>query len=365
MIKIDGNNQMDTINKVLSRALKAQVQDSLGTPIQGIPVTFAVSSGGGSLSVLLDTTDAAGLVESIWTLGSVEGTQTVTITANVSGLNTQIFSANALPIVLQSPYTFTTSWGTLGTSNSSLNRPRKIVATDNYVFIDDFDNGKLKKFDHNGTYLDALNFRNPFYIYDSLLYVISDTNSNYLLAYNFDLNLVNSYLFSTALPSNGDMSGSDQKALITRNTTSQPFLMSLNLVNQTNNSFGNLGTGPLTFQWNGNFVVDYENGDYFVTDGGNYRVQELDANYNYVTEFSTSGHSVLNSPNVIEVNGDYIIIANENNGGDQLDFYDRSNNAFLFEMNIGSSFNQSITTNQNKLFVLIDWPTTEVKVYTK
>ncbi len=365
LIKFAGNNQTDTINKVLNTPLKAKVQDSLGVAIQGIPVTFTVSSGGGMLSVTIDTTDADGFVESIWTLGSDVGAQTVTISANVTGLNTQTFSAIGLARVLQSPYIYTSSWGSLGTSNPSLNRPTKIVATDAYVFINDNGNGKLKKFDHNGVFLDALDFSNPFYVYDNLLYVVSDTNRNYLLAYDFNLNLVNSYLFPTALPTNGDISGNNQKALLTKNTTSQPFLMSLNLIALTTNSFGNLGTGALAFQWNGTFAVSYENGNYFVTDGGNYRVQKLDANYAYMAEYRTDNHSVLNSPNVMNVNADYTIISNYNNASDEVDFYDRNTNAFLFEMSIGSYFKRSIATNQNKLFILVDHPMTEVRVYTK
>jgi hypothetical protein len=265
----------------------------------------------------------------------------------------------------QSPYSYVTSWSSLGTSNEFLNNPKKIIATDSFVFVNDHGNGKIKKFDHNGLYLGALNFNNPFYIHDTLLYVISNTNSNDLLVYNFNLSLINSYTFPTALPTNGDIGGKDRKALITMSTTSQPFLMSLDFDNLTTNSFGTLGTAALNFQWNGAFAIDYDNGNYFVTDGGNYRVQQLDESYSYLSEFKTTEHSVLNSPNVIDVNSEYIIISNHNNGGDEIDFYDRNTNSFLFELEVESYFKQSISANQNKFFVLVDHPVTEVRVYSK
>jgi hypothetical protein len=265
----------------------------------------------------------------------------------------------------QTPYTFASSWGSLGTSNEFLNDPKKIVATDSFVFINDHGNGKIKKFDHNGLYLDALAFNNPFYIHDTLLYVVSNSNSNMLLAYNFNFSLVTSYTFPTALPSNGDISGKDKKALITMNTTSQPFLMSLDFDNLTTNSFGTLGTAALNFQWNGTFAVEYENGNYFVTDGGNYRVQKLDDSYSYLSEFNSTGHTVGNSPNVIKVNSEYIIVSNYNNASDEIDFYDRNTNSFLFGLEVGNYFKRSIATNQDKLFVLVDHPVTEVRVFSK
>lgn len=78
-------------------------------PLAGIPVTFTVSSGGGSVGASTDpdvpppttitvNTDANGLASVPWTLGASSGTQTVTATAPVLG-SPITFSANATAAV--------------------------------------------------------------------------------------------------------------------------------------------------------------------------------------------------------------------------------------------------------------------------
>ena len=57
--------------------LIVEVRDSNGLAFEGVPVTFTVTSGNGTLSATRTTTDANGRVESRFTLGSDGGTNTV------------------------------------------------------------------------------------------------------------------------------------------------------------------------------------------------------------------------------------------------------------------------------------------------
>ncbi len=93
--------------------LAARVTDASGNAVQGVAVTFSVTSGGGSLdpvaatagatgALLLapavsDTTDNAGEVRARWTLGPTAGAQVVT--AAVSGVSAISFPATATPDV--------------------------------------------------------------------------------------------------------------------------------------------------------------------------------------------------------------------------------------------------------------------------
>ncbi len=93
-----GNGQTDTIDAVLAATPYAVVvRNALGAPVAGVPVSWAVASGGGSITPALDTTDAAGVSTAVRTLGTGAGTQTAT--ASVGGLTGSpvFFSATALP----------------------------------------------------------------------------------------------------------------------------------------------------------------------------------------------------------------------------------------------------------------------------
>lgn len=59
--------------------LRTLAADSV--PVPGVVVSFAVATGGGTLSVLTDTSDATGTVSTSWTLGTTIGAQSITATA--------------------------------------------------------------------------------------------------------------------------------------------------------------------------------------------------------------------------------------------------------------------------------------------
>ena len=82
LLKISGDTQKGTSSAPLSQPFVVEVQDENGSVLAGISVTFAVITGGGTLSVTSTTTDANGRAQSILTLGPNLGTNTVEVSAN-------------------------------------------------------------------------------------------------------------------------------------------------------------------------------------------------------------------------------------------------------------------------------------------
>jgi adhesin/invasin len=94
-----GDNQSAVAGTVVPADPSVKVTDGGGNPVAGVSVTFAIASGGGSLSGANQTTNAAGIATvGSWTLGALVGTNT--LTASSGGLN-------------GSPVTFTAT-GTVG-----------------------------------------------------------------------------------------------------------------------------------------------------------------------------------------------------------------------------------------------------------
>lgn len=92
-----GTGQSASVNSALANKLVVLVTDSVGNPISGVPLAWAVTAGGGSLSGA-STTDATGRGRATLTLGASAGSNTVQVTsAGLTG----------------SPLTFTAT-GTIG-----------------------------------------------------------------------------------------------------------------------------------------------------------------------------------------------------------------------------------------------------------
>ncbi|HEX9580962.1 MAG TPA: Ig-like domain-containing protein [Gemmatimonadales bacterium] len=94
-----GDNQTAAVNAAVSVPPAVRVTDASGNPVPQEPVTFAVTSGGGTVSPttsVLTGGDGVALATS-WTMGPSPGTNTLTATASASGLvgNPVTFSATA------------------------------------------------------------------------------------------------------------------------------------------------------------------------------------------------------------------------------------------------------------------------------
>ena len=80
-----GDGQTAPVNTAVPVAPAALVRDQYGNPVAGVPVTFAIGSGGGSLTGAAATSDASGIARvGGWTLGTAVGPNT--LTASATGL---------------------------------------------------------------------------------------------------------------------------------------------------------------------------------------------------------------------------------------------------------------------------------------
>ena len=77
LLKISGENQRRLPGETLAYPFVVEARDENGSPFAGVSVTFAVTGGGGTLSIHTTTTDANGRAESTLTLGPNFGTNTV------------------------------------------------------------------------------------------------------------------------------------------------------------------------------------------------------------------------------------------------------------------------------------------------
>lgn len=91
-----GNMQTDTVAATLPVPYTVKVTDTNGNGVAGIPVSWTVTGGGGTIT-MSSTTDAGGVATATRVLGTTAGTQTAQ--AAVGGLNGSPvgFSATALP----------------------------------------------------------------------------------------------------------------------------------------------------------------------------------------------------------------------------------------------------------------------------
>jgi hypothetical protein len=108
LLKNGGDAQSAAVLTRLAAPLSVRAVDMNGDGVGGIRITWAVASGGGSLSASASTTRADGTVEVGWTLGPTLGTQTATAAA--AGLagspvtftaTATIGAASALAIITQ------------------------------------------------------------------------------------------------------------------------------------------------------------------------------------------------------------------------------------------------------------------------
>ncbi len=92
-----GNNQTADAGDPLPNPLQVLVQDAADDPVAGVPVTFAVATGGGSFAggspVLSDSNGIA--TSTAWTLGQTEGAQTATATSEGLSGSPLTFTATA------------------------------------------------------------------------------------------------------------------------------------------------------------------------------------------------------------------------------------------------------------------------------
>ena len=97
LTKVSGDSQSGMAGDALATPFVVEVKDEDGGVIAGIPVTFSVTAGGGSLSATSATTDRNGRAETTLTLGSRAGVNSVR--ASVSGVDPVTFSTSIEPTI--------------------------------------------------------------------------------------------------------------------------------------------------------------------------------------------------------------------------------------------------------------------------
>ncbi len=97
LLKISGDGQEGLPDATLTDPFVVEVQDQTATPLEGVPVTFAVTSGEGTLEQLNTITDANGRAQNKLTLGGKPGTNSVRVT--VEGISQSVtFDAEGIRI---------------------------------------------------------------------------------------------------------------------------------------------------------------------------------------------------------------------------------------------------------------------------
>ena len=89
LVKISGDAQTGTAGSRLSDPFIVEVRDQNDVAFAGVPVTFSVTAGGGSLSTTTDTTDANGRASTRLTLGAV-GANTVKAIIDVADIDKSV-----------------------------------------------------------------------------------------------------------------------------------------------------------------------------------------------------------------------------------------------------------------------------------
>ena len=119
-----GDQQIGKNNRPLPEPIKAAVKDEFGNGIAGIPVTLAVTDGGGSISPADSVTGETGTAEGIWTMGIV-GTNT--LTASTAGFPDLEFTATAELYVAKADLTVTSM--TVSPANATAFQDLTVTAT--------------------------------------------------------------------------------------------------------------------------------------------------------------------------------------------------------------------------------------------
>jgi YVTN family beta-propeller protein len=128
-----GNGQTGQAQHALADSLYVMVRDSIGNPVGNATVSFAVTSGGGSVSPATVQTRVDGRAATSWTLGSYGDPQNVT--ATVQGVGDVQFFAS-VEVVPE------------GTSVTLGQRPFGLgISSADVIYVGQLDNGTVARFE--------------------------------------------------------------------------------------------------------------------------------------------------------------------------------------------------------------------------
>jgi hypothetical protein len=102
IVMVSGDDQSGQPSAALSAPIVVRVNDQLGSPVSGRTVDFVVISGAGSVTPPSMTTGSNGQAQTVWTLGSGLGPQTLDAQAGILTGSPVAFSATATNLTLTS-----------------------------------------------------------------------------------------------------------------------------------------------------------------------------------------------------------------------------------------------------------------------
>ncbi len=125
-----GDAQSATVGTAVATAPSVMVTDQFGNPVSGVSVTFAVTSGGGSVTGATPVTDAGGIAAvGSWTLGTLVGGNG--LSATVSGLPVVNFTATGT-VDAATALAISAGNGQSATVNSTVPVSPAVLITDQY-----------------------------------------------------------------------------------------------------------------------------------------------------------------------------------------------------------------------------------------
>ena len=132
LLIISGHDQTGLVGERLAEPFAVRVRDHDNKPLENVPVTFAVTAGGGSLSTTATATDANGRAESTLTLGTEPDTNTVDVRAEgVSKIIT--FSVEAtLPVPVPADLAIISGDNQTGFTGEALGDPFIVEVRDQF-----------------------------------------------------------------------------------------------------------------------------------------------------------------------------------------------------------------------------------------
>jgi adhesin/invasin len=126
-----GDNQAASAGGQVTTPPSVLVTDAFGNPVAGISVTFAVASGGGSITGGSQTTSALGIATvGSWTLGATAGSNTLTATSTGLSGSPITFTATGNPGSATN-IALVQGNGQTGTVGSTLGTTLQVLVTDN------------------------------------------------------------------------------------------------------------------------------------------------------------------------------------------------------------------------------------------
>lgn len=123
-----GNAQTGSVLAPLTDSIVLRTLASDDVPVAGVIVQFAVATGGGTVSVATDTSDALGRVVTRWTLGATLGAQTITATS--AGLTGSPFTVTATAVASTPTRLEFTAVPATGTAGAALAPAITVTARD-------------------------------------------------------------------------------------------------------------------------------------------------------------------------------------------------------------------------------------------